>query len=373
MPTTVRRTPGTRTGAGPTRAQRAILVGGTTLVLLAATAATAQAHEKWFVEDAASYPTDWSFALRPIALVAMLAMVVVTVAWRWVGTRVGAPELRVLTRLKALTPYVPRLLAIHVGVSLLAAAAGGHFLSHDLEVEGRAFGPLLLVVEGLIGVWFIAGWRVRPAAVALAVLGPAALLVTGPVGLLSAADLLGIAVFLIVLPPADDTAAGAVTPTEDQLRLGLLAARLGGGVALITLAFAEKLANPALARQTLVEFPRLDVFALVGLHMPTDTFVLIAGCTELLFGLLVISGAMPQVAVLVAGIPFNATLILFGGTEMLGHLPVYGLFLTLIVYGSDPATAPHIPWLPTPRAAADAVRRLRTTAAPAKARAGVAA
>lgn len=360
MPTTATPATGARTSAGPTRAQRGILVGGTTLVLMAATAAGAQAHEKWFVDDPESFPTDWSFALRPVALLAMLAMVVVTVAWRWVGRRVGAPELRLLAPLKALTPYVPRLLAIHVGVSLLAAAAGGRFLSHDLEIADRAFGPLLLVVEGLIGVWFVAGWRVRPAAVALAVVGPAALLVTGPVGLLSAADLLGIAVFLIVLPPADDTAAGAVTPTPDQLRLSLLAARLGAGVALITLAFAEKLANPALARQTLADFPRLDVFALVGLDVPTDTFVLIAGSTELLFGLLVISGAMPQVAVLVAGIPFNATLILFGGTEMLGHLPVYGLFLTLIVYGSDPATAPHVPWLPTPRAAGDAVRRLRT-------------
>jgi len=97
-------------------------------------------------------------------------------------------------------------------------------------------------------------------------------------------------------------------------------------------------------------FPQLDVFALVGIDLPVDHFVAVAGVTELLFGLLVISGALPQVAVLVAGIPFNATLLLFGGTELLGHLPVYGIFLTLLAYGSNRETAKLVRWLPGLRA-----------------------
>lgn len=50
---------------------------------------------------------------------------------------------------------------------------------------------------------------------------------------------------------------------------------------------------------------------------------------------------------MVAMVPFNATLLLFGQTEMTGHLPVYGVFLALLVFGSDPATAPLVRWLPT--------------------------
>jgi hypothetical protein len=96
-------------------------------------------------------------------------------------------------------------------------------------------------------------------------------------------------------------------------------------------------------------FPDLDVFRLVGIHLPADTFIAIAGATELLFGLLVISGALPQIAVLVAGIPFNATLLLFGQTELLGHLPVYGVFLTLLAYGSTRQTAELVRWLPVVR------------------------
>ncbi|MDQ3766040.1 MAG: hypothetical protein M3346_01680 [Actinomycetota bacterium] len=46
-----------------------------------------------------------------------------------------------------------------------------------------------------------------------------------------------------------------------------------------------------------------------------------------------------------AGIPFNATLFYFGSSELIGHLPVYGAMLALLVYGSDPATAPLVPKL----------------------------
>jgi hypothetical protein len=316
-------------------------------VAAVAGASPASAHEKWFVEDPGSYPTDWAFALRPLTLGLIIAVVLVTALWRYVAVRfLPVPELRALSFIGRIVPYVPRLLAIHLGVSLLAAAVTGHFLTHDLEVGHRTGGTALLLAEGALGIWFITGIRLRPAALALTVIGPLALLLTGPTGLLSAMDLLGVAVFLAFVPPSD-AAFGRVEPDPVTLRRALLGLRLGAGGALITLAFAEKLANPALARETLELYPQLDVFALVGIHLPADTFVAVAGVTELLFGLLVISGALPQIAVLVAGIPFNATLLLFGGTELLGHLPVYGVFLTLLAYGSDPRTAALVRWLPT--------------------------
>ncbi|GAA0805223.1 hypothetical protein [Spirilliplanes yamanashiensis] len=329
---------------------RAAAVAGAAAAVLAVPSPAA-AHEKWFVENPGSYPTDWAFLLRPVTLGLVLAVVAVSVLWRWAALRwTNGPELPQLSPLGRLAPYVPRLLAVHLGVSLLAAAVSGHFLTHDLSVDGLTGGSALLLLEGALGIWFITGVRLRPAAIGLALAGPLALLLTGPVGLLSALDLLGVAVFLAFVPPSD-AAFGRVEPTADALRRALLGLRLGAGGALITLAFAEKLANPALARETLRLFPQLDVFALVGIQVPADTFVAVAGATELLFGLLVISGALPQVAVLVAGIPFNATLLLFGGTELLGHLPVYGIFLTLIVYGSNRGTAPLVRWLPRPRRA----------------------
>ena len=305
------------------------------------------AHQKWFLDDPSAYPTDWSFVARPLVLLTLVAVVAVAIAWRWAALRfLPVPELRILRPLGRLAPWAPRLLGIHLGISLLALAVSGRFLTWNLDTRDLSFGGVLLLVEGALGVWFISGVRLRVAAIGLIVIGPAALTLTGPVGLLSAADLLGVAGFLAVLPPGDDRWGRVeLDPRRTRMAVGLL--RAGVGTALITLAFAEKLANPAMARATLTAYPQLDVFALVGLSVPADTFVTIAGATELLFGLLVLSGAAPQVVVLVAAVPFNLTLLLFGQTELLGHLPVYGVFLTLLVLGSDARTAPWVHALPS--------------------------
>jgi uncharacterized membrane protein YphA (DoxX/SURF4 family) len=302
------------------------------------------AHERWFVE---SRPAgDWSFFLSPLPLVLTAAVVAVAVAWRLVALRVDRPELPVLAPLGRLVPWVPRLLGIHLGVALLALAATGAFITPSLDhLEGPG-GAALLLVEGALGVWLVTGFRLRPAAALVLGLGPALVLVAGPTALGECANLAAVAAFLVVVPPGAD-AYGAARPTRDQLRRALLVLRLGVGTALIVLAFSEKLTNPGMAVDTLEHFPALDVFALVGLDVSPTTFVAVAGATELLFGLLVISGAFPQVAVLVAMVPFNATLLLFGQTEMVGHLPVYGVFLALLVYGSHPDTAADVRWLPS--------------------------
>ena len=323
------------------------LIAAVAVVTLLTTSGPASAHEKWFVEHAGRYPTDWGFAVRPLTLTLLAAVVAATIVWRLVAVRyLAGPEIKPLRFLGRFAPYMPRILAVHLGVSLLAAALSRCFLTHDLEFGHLTGGNALLLAEGLLGIWFITGVRLRFAAAALIVIGPFALALTGFVDLLSAADLLGVAAFLLILPPSDETF-GRVELNAETTRRALLALRLGVGTALITLAFAEKLANPDLARQTLRMYPALDVFSLVGLHVPANVYVTIAGATEVLFGLLVVSGAMPQLAVLVAGIPFNATLILFGAVEMLGHLPVYGVFATLLVYGSNPVTAPWVRYLPS--------------------------
>jgi hypothetical protein len=115
------------------------------------------------------------------------------------------------------------------------------------------------------------------------------------------------------------------------------------------LAFSEKFANPALAREFIGNYPAFDLFDLLGIPLSGDAFIRMAGAIELLFGLLLISGRMPQVAVLVAGIPFNATLFFLGRTELIGHLPVYGVMLALLVYGSSRRYAGLVPAWPWPR------------------------
>lgn len=304
-------------------------------------------HGTWFTPDRPPY--DWSFVWQPATLALIAAAVVVAAAWRLVASRMPRPEIGLLRPLGRLAPWVPRLLAIHAGVSLLAQSARGEYLAPALRLPGGGFGIALAVMEGLVGVWLITGFRIRLAAGLLVVAGPLGMLGYGVVPILERVDLLGIALFLAILPP-EETPGGAVRAGPERLARALLSLRLLVGTALIVLAFTEKLARPELTLAFLDRYPAFNILDGLGLGIGDLAFVRISGAVELLFGLLIISGAMPQLAVIAAGIPFNATLFFLGSSELIGHLPIYGAMLALLVYGSNPKTAPLVPRFPKPGA-----------------------
>jgi hypothetical protein len=302
------------------------------------------AHETWFTEERPPY--SWEFVFEAATLAALAAVVIVAIAWRLVASRLPTPELSFLGPLGRLAPWIPRLLAVHAGVSLLAQAASGSYLAPSLGLPNGRIGTLLALLEGLTGVWLIAGYRIRPAALLLAAAGPLGVIGYGIIPILERVDLLGIAVFLSIVPPDDAAPGGRTTPSPKSLATALFSLRLLVGGALIVLAFTEKLARPELALAFLDHYPALNILQSMGFDVADVTFIRVAGTVELLFGLLIISGAMPQVAVIVAGVPFNATLLYFGESELIGHLPVYGAMLALLVYGSLKETAHLVPWLP---------------------------
>jgi hypothetical protein len=302
-----------------------------------------RAHEAWFTD--ARPPYDWSFAVEPATLLLIGAAVAVAVLWRLAAGRLLSPELPFLRPLGKLSPYVPRLLGIHAGVSLLAQAAMGTYLAPSLDLPSSPLGSTVAIGEGVLGVWLITGYRIRTAAWLLVAAGPLGMPGYGVVPILERVDLLGVALFLALLPPAD-TPGGAVDAGPERIRLPLFALRMAAGGSLVILAFTEKLARPDLALALLDRYPAFNVLAALGAPIDDLTFVRIAGAVELLFGFLLISGALPQVAVIVAGVPFNATLFFLGTPELIGHLPVYGTMLALLVYGSDDRVAPEVSWLP---------------------------
>ena len=91
------------------------------------------------------------------------------------------------------------------------------------------------------------------------------------------------------------------------------------------------------------DHPNFNVVqSLLGIEMSALEFTRLAGAVEVLFGLLLISGALPQLIVLVAALPFNATLWYFGANELMGHLPIYVTLLAVLVYGSSPQFRPAV-------------------------------
>jgi hypothetical protein len=246
---------------------------------------------------------------------------------------------------------MPFAIRLHLAVSLVGLLSLGFYLSPAMDLQADVAGILLGAVMAIVAIGMAAGWHTRAAAWLLIAAGPVGMLEFGVWDVLQRVDLLGLAVFVLLVGPGKwsaDAERGAA-PAELSLpsaARAILALRVAAGTALIVVAFAEKLATPDLALAFLADHPDLNVAAQLGLGMSDLEFVRLAGAIEVLFGLLLISGALPQAIILIAGVPFNATLWFFGNTELVGHLPIYGAMLTILVWGSHPQLRPLVSRLP---------------------------
>ena len=299
---------------------------------------TVLAHVKWYVDDAGQTPVDLGLLREPVTIGLILGAVALVACWRFVGRKlpVHLPLLRPLGRL---APWVPRLLGIHLGVALLALAVTNAYLAPHLSLDDVPGGVALALIEGAVGVWLISGVMLRPAALIVVALGPVGMMFTGVLEVVEALETLGVALFLVLLPPGADRF-GARHVTQRDLHRPLQLLRVAAGTALVILAFSEKLLAPDLAIALLDEYPSVDVFRVVGIEVPAETYVRIAAATELVLGLVLISGVAVQLAVLLAVVPFNLTLLVFDRYELIGHLPMYGVLLALLIYGSSTSAEP---------------------------------
>jgi hypothetical protein len=297
------------------------------------------AHETWFVLD--DVASDWGFVgetltLALLALAVALTLLVRLIARLWPGVDVPF--------LGRLVPFMPFALRIHLAVSLVGLLSLGVYLSPAMDLAFDFVGVLLGAVLIVTAVCMAAGWHVRAAAWLLVAAGPIGMLEFGVLAVVQRIDLLGCAVFLLFTGAgrwsADWELGRAREPSLHAIGNAVWSLRLMAGTALIVVAFVEKLAQPDLALKFLAEYPQFNVARGIGLDWTHLEFIRVAGAIEVLFGLLLISGALPQVIVLIAGVPFNATLFFFGDVELLGHLPIYGTMLVLLVYGSARETRP---------------------------------
>jgi hypothetical protein len=299
------------------------------------------AHETWF--DHHAYPTDWGFAAEKLTLAFLAVAVLATLAVRVLARVFPGVDVPALGRL---APFMPFAVRLHLAVSMLGLLSLGFYLSPAMDLQPDATGIVLGAVMAIVAISMATGWHARWGAGLLIAAGPLGMAEFGFWAVAQRIDLLGLAFFILCTGAgrwsADvETGRAREAMLVDQAR-AIWALRVAAGIALIVVAFAEKLATPEMAVQFLADHPELNVAQQVGIGMSDLEFARVAGGIEVLFGLLLISGALSQAAVLIAGIPFNATLWFFGANELMGHLPIYGAMLVLLVYGSHPQLRPAV-------------------------------
>ena len=303
-------------------------------------------HERWFLDET-KFPVQvstWSSSnsLIPIA-VAVGITVIATVVYRALGRRSVVPGPIALgmpwENYVKLLSWVPLVIGVHMGVTLLVSGVGRQLFVPNLELPVNLLGGVLGMVEIAIALSFIYGALARPAAAALGFLWLLGMLVFGPLRLVEHTEILGVAFFLFATgrgPLAFDMALGKLNkPVKPLIPYAVPVLRVALGIGLTIVAFTEKLWNIPMGLAFLSEH-HFNFFPYIGLPGIDDTrFLLIAGTVELLVGLMLIAGTYVRLVILVTLIPFNLSLPFLGWRELVGHLPTYGILALLLLWGDE--------------------------------------
>jgi hypothetical protein len=304
-------------------------------------ATPAEAHVKWFY-DGQRPPLQWDALLHPVTLAVMIgvgALVLgLVILQRARGGRGLLPDMRWFGATEehrsALFGLMPAILAVHLSVPLFVASVQGNLFSPDHRLPG-GWAYIIGLLQAGIALSLFYGGLARVAALALGWLWLVSFAFIGVEGALDNALILGFAAFFFLAGRGpisiDRLIFPRLEPSARFMAQAMNALRIGVGVSLVSAAFTEKLANPALAQAFLMQHP-LNFTSSLGLPIPDDVFFRLAGGVELLVGSCLIFNVFPREIIVVAWLPINLTLTVFDWVELVGHLPIYGAFAALLVW-----------------------------------------
>jgi uncharacterized membrane protein YphA (DoxX/SURF4 family) len=327
----------------PAASNRPVMVRGSLAACAAffLLSAPASAHEKWFIEtDGYGLRWDLFFAPLPLAFAGavVLATIVAAILWRRRGCVdfIPGPEIFGTTpqRRRIVYGLLPLIVGIHFAVPLLANGTATTLFSPNDHLHG-ALAYTFGVLETGVALALFYGAFTRLAALILGAMWLTSFVVVGPEIALENALFGGAAAFFFLAgrgPIAIDRLMfPRLEPPAWMIRAAELPLRVGLGISLTTVAFTEKFANLPLALHFLQKYP-LNFTRYLGIPMPNDIFVLCAASVELLVGLWILFGIFPREIIILAWLPFNLTLSVFNQTELIGHLPIYGIMALLLIW-----------------------------------------
>ncbi len=297
----------------------------------------AHAHVKWFI-DAPTITRDptLSYHIGDPAVMIWMSVVLMMLILAYVVDHVApTPPEFLKEKGRAWRNRILYTFQLIIGVTLLITAYRGAVLAPHLAGEA-GIALSLKGMEALVGVLFICNLWVKPGAVLLFLIFFASAGIFGPLMSLEYFNFLGIAIFLIFLKSSPESWLGRRRVWATPLL------RVHTGVALSVLAFSEKLLRPELAMAFIAKHD-INFMRAVGIERFSDhLFVLSAGFSELLFGLIFLTGLVTRVNTIALTFFLIASNLYFffmgewaeGILEIIGHGNLFAIAMIFVFCGA---------------------------------------
>ena len=302
----------------------------------------AHAHIKWLVETGEhpgeQYPMDLITFLILLGVILFVASAVAIDQAKW-SPRFGVIAERAYVLFPEGNEW--RIIATLSGILLIINSITGVFLASDLVLPNQGLAILGKAVQMVVGLMLVtqisfslAGLLILVVALPVAIISLPITLVVDYVFEFGALGL-GL-IFVGVSSCALDQLGCQIMKTDPRplARLPLPIMRIGVGLSLAVAAIHNKLIDPNLALTVLDEhhlnfMPDIGLTGFTNLH-----FAFAAGVNELVIGLLLVFGIATRFVTAVLSAVFLASWVVLGSSELVGHLPLFGIALLLMLRGS---------------------------------------
>lgn len=293
---------------------------------------SAQAHVKWFVDTDTAHVVNF----EPYSLTDTAVLV-------WIGIALLAILVSIVLDMKLPTIKIAdtktrhdfiEILRIFTGMSLLLTAYEGALVAPHL-VAYDGFGGVLVLLEAAIGIMLLGNRFIQHTAILIFILFLGIIIQFGFVSALEYFNVFGIGLFLLFNNFKSPEFIERFKPySVDSMRICV-------GICLVTLGFSEKLIG-ALYGQAFVADYGWNFMAILGFDMFTDRLlVLSAGVVEVILGVILILGTTTRLTMLIVSLLMFTSNIVFiaqgynlpARTEFVGHLPIIGSALVLMLLG----------------------------------------
>lgn len=305
-----------------------------TLVLTVLLPNLVSAHTRWFAESelqtyVSNEPTDvyltvWALIIAGIVMIGLLMHQRRIFHFGWM--RASAPH----SFERAASTFT-----MVAGSFFLIAGTHEYLFSPNLTIES-GIPYVLVVVQILIGLFFMLGILTRVSAVVLALLWVSTFYYAGWVAALEDVWVLSTAAFIAIMGN-DYFSIISYSALKKYLypyrTYALSILRIGTGLTLMILGLSEKILAPEYGMNFLSQH-NWNFMQLLGFNYSDYLFVISAGSVEFLFGLIFVLGIVTRLNALVAAVFFTVPLFILGPIELAGHVPHFGAVFLLLLFGN---------------------------------------